>query len=79
MLERLEKENLFVIALDDERRWYRYHCLLPTSCVAGSDGKAPSAWANCTSMLPIGTSRTGDYSPPSSTRSPLATTNGPPG
>jgi LuxR family transcriptional regulator, maltose regulon positive regulatory protein len=27
MLERLEKENLFVIALDDERRWYRYHRL----------------------------------------------------
>jgi ATP/maltotriose-dependent transcriptional regulator MalT len=27
MLERLEKENLFVIPLDDERRWYRYHHL----------------------------------------------------
>jgi LuxR family maltose regulon positive regulatory protein len=27
MLERLEKENLFVVALDDERRWYRYHHL----------------------------------------------------
>jgi LuxR family transcriptional regulator, maltose regulon positive regulatory protein len=27
MLERLERENLFVIALDDERRWYRYHHL----------------------------------------------------
>jgi LuxR family transcriptional regulator, maltose regulon positive regulatory protein len=27
MLERLETENLFVIALDDERRWYRYHHL----------------------------------------------------
>jgi LuxR family transcriptional regulator, maltose regulon positive regulatory protein len=27
MLERLERENLFVMALDDERRWYRYHHL----------------------------------------------------
>jgi LuxR family maltose regulon positive regulatory protein len=27
MLERLERENLFVIPLDDERRWYRYHHL----------------------------------------------------
>src|SRR5829696_5920614 len=27
MLERLEKENLFVVALDEERRWYRYHHL----------------------------------------------------
>jgi LuxR family maltose regulon positive regulatory protein len=26
-LERLEQANLFVIALDDERRWYRYHHL----------------------------------------------------
>jgi LuxR family transcriptional regulator, maltose regulon positive regulatory protein len=27
MLERLERENLFVVAFDDERRWYRYHHL----------------------------------------------------
>jgi LuxR family maltose regulon positive regulatory protein len=27
MLEGLERENLFVVALDDERRWYRYHHL----------------------------------------------------
>ena len=27
MLETLEKMNLFVIPLDDERRWYRYHHL----------------------------------------------------
>jgi LuxR family maltose regulon positive regulatory protein len=26
-LEKLERENLFVVALDDERRWYRYHHL----------------------------------------------------
>ena len=27
ILERLERDNLFVIALDDDRRWYRYHHL----------------------------------------------------
>jgi hypothetical protein len=27
MLETLERENLFVVSLDDERRWYRYHHL----------------------------------------------------
>jgi ATP/maltotriose-dependent transcriptional regulator MalT len=27
MLERLERKNLFVVPLDDERRWYRYHHL----------------------------------------------------
>jgi LuxR family transcriptional regulator, maltose regulon positive regulatory protein len=27
MLERLERENLFVVALDEERGWYRYHHL----------------------------------------------------
>ena len=27
MLETLERENVFVVPLDDERRWYRYHHL----------------------------------------------------
>jgi LuxR family maltose regulon positive regulatory protein len=27
LLERLERENLFVVPLDDERHWYRYHHL----------------------------------------------------
>jgi LuxR family transcriptional regulator, maltose regulon positive regulatory protein len=27
MLEHLERSNLFLIALDDQRRWYRYHTL----------------------------------------------------
>jgi ATP/maltotriose-dependent transcriptional regulator MalT len=27
LLERLEKANLFLVPLDDERRWYRYHHL----------------------------------------------------
>ena len=27
MLETLERQNLFVVPLDDNRRWYRYHHL----------------------------------------------------
>ena len=27
MLEQLEQANLFLVSLDDERRWYRYHQL----------------------------------------------------
>ena len=27
MLESLERENLFLVPLDDHRRWYRYHHL----------------------------------------------------
>src|SRR5438876_4747477 len=27
MLERLEQANLFLVPLDDERQWYRYHHL----------------------------------------------------
>ena len=27
MLETLERANLFIVPLDDERRWYRYHHL----------------------------------------------------
>ena len=27
MLERLERLNLFLVPLDDQRRWYRYHHL----------------------------------------------------
>jgi LuxR family maltose regulon positive regulatory protein len=27
MLEKLERDNLFLVALDEERRWYRYHPL----------------------------------------------------
>ena len=27
MLNLLERQNLFLVALDDQRRWYRYHHL----------------------------------------------------
>jgi LuxR family maltose regulon positive regulatory protein len=33
MIERLDKANLFLISLDDERRWYRYHNLFSSVLV----------------------------------------------
>src|SRR5215211_3122514 len=41
MLERLERENLFVIALDDERRWYRYHHLFADVLRSRLQGEQP--------------------------------------
>ena len=39
-LEALERANLFVIALDDRRRWYRYHHLFADVLRARSAGGA---------------------------------------
>jgi LuxR family maltose regulon positive regulatory protein len=41
MLERLDRENLFVIALDDERRWYRYHHLFADVLRSRLQGEQP--------------------------------------
>jgi LuxR family maltose regulon positive regulatory protein len=44
LLEQLERSNLFTIALDDERRWYRYHHLfgeaLRTRLLSGTSAAA---------------------------------------
>lgn len=37
LLARLEHTNLFLIPLDDERQWYRYHHLFADSLAAGLD------------------------------------------
>ena len=34
MLDQLERANLFVLPLDDERRWYRYHPLFRDALLA---------------------------------------------
>jgi LuxR family maltose regulon positive regulatory protein len=41
MLEALERENLFVVPLDDERRWYRYHHLLADALRARLAARQP--------------------------------------
>ncbi|GAA1519583.1 LuxR C-terminal-related transcriptional regulator [Kribbella lupini] len=57
MLETLERENLFVVPLDDERRWYRYHHLFADALrarVAGRVGDlhaAASRWLAANALL----------------------------
>jgi LuxR family maltose regulon positive regulatory protein len=41
ILEGLERSNLFVIPLDDERRWYRYHHLFGDLLLAHLQAKQP--------------------------------------
>ena len=41
MLETLEHENLFVVPLDDERRWYRYHHLFADALRARLGARHP--------------------------------------
>jgi LuxR family transcriptional regulator, maltose regulon positive regulatory protein len=42
VLERLEHSNLFVVALDDERKWYRYHHLFGEMLRAGLARSEPT-------------------------------------
>ena len=42
MLEALERANLFVVALDDERRWYRYHHLFAEVLRSHLQQRAPT-------------------------------------
>ncbi len=43
MLETLERTNLFVVPLDDQRRWYRYHHLFADMLTARLRDEAPTA------------------------------------
>ena len=45
MLERLESENLFLLPLDSERRWYRYHPLFADLLVRELQGESPASAA----------------------------------
>lgn len=44
VLERLLSANLFIIALDDEGRWYRYHHLFAEMLQASLRRQQPHAW-----------------------------------
>lgn len=45
LLARLERENLFVVALDDRREWYRYHHLFADMLRHRLRGEAPARQA----------------------------------
>lgn len=42
MLERLERENLFIVALDDRREWFRYHSLFADFLRAALERRHPA-------------------------------------
>ena len=46
-LEELDRDNLFVIPLDDRREWYRYHHLFADVLRAGSSKKTPTPRPSC--------------------------------
>ena len=41
MLEQLERQNLFVVALDHQRRWFRYHHLFREMLQAELERREP--------------------------------------
>src|SRR3954453_22511131 len=51
MLETLERENLFVVALDDERRWFRYHHLFADALRARQGGRVAELHATAARWL----------------------------
>lgn len=45
MLDRLEKDNLFVVSLDEKREWYRYHHLFRDFLLGKLRGESPARLA----------------------------------
>jgi LuxR family maltose regulon positive regulatory protein len=57
-LEGLERANLFVVPLDDRRRWYRYHHLFADCAEHVCWTNSPNTCRNCTGGRVRGTSAT---------------------
>ncbi|MDF2741192.1 MAG: ATP-dependent transcriptional regulator, MalT-like, LuxR family, partial [Actinomycetia bacterium] len=70
MLESLDRANLFVVPLDDSRRWYRYPTSSPTSCAPTCWTSSPTGWRPCTAERASGSSRAGSHPRRSATRWP---------
>jgi LuxR family maltose regulon positive regulatory protein len=58
MLATLERDNLFVVPLDDQRQWYRYHHLFADVLRSRVLQEHPTACRRCIPRPAIGTSRT---------------------
>jgi LuxR family transcriptional regulator, maltose regulon positive regulatory protein len=76
MLESLDRANLFVVPLDDSRRWYRYHHLFADLLLTHLLDEQPEGWRPCTAAPASGTSRTRSRPRRSATRWPPATSSG---
>ena len=57
-LEALERGNFFVVPLDDNRHWYRYHHLFADILAAHLRGSSPTTSPSCIGGRASGTSRT---------------------
>ena len=69
----LDRRNLFVVALDSRRRWYRYHPLFGELLRSRLDAEEPGRRSSCTVARPPGSPGTARSPRPSATRSPPAT------
>ena len=78
MLEHLDRANLFLVPLDDTRRWYRYHHLFAEVLRPTCSTDAPRRSPTSTAAPAGGTTRRANLSPPCGTRSPPATSTGQP-
>jgi len=47
LLAHVERANLFLVPLDDERLWYRYHHLLPRCCAFACSKRSQNCCLNC--------------------------------
>jgi LuxR family maltose regulon positive regulatory protein len=75
MLESLDRANLFVVPLDDSRRWYRYHHLFADVLHTHLLDDQPDDVLICTGGPAGGTSRTGNRPRRSATRWPPGTSS----
>ena len=73
MLDGLERANLFLVPLDDERAWYRYHHLFADVLHARCSPSDPDWSRGCTGGRATGTPRTAWSPRPSGTRWPPRT------
>ena len=77
MLEALERANLFLVPLDDQRRWYRYHHLfadvLRAHLLEEQPGEVPELHRRAASGTPQPANRAGGPACPRP-----ATSTGPP-
>ena len=60
MLEALDRGNLFLVPLDDRRRWYRYHHLFADVLRARLLDEQPDLVQSCTAGRATGTSENGE-------------------
>ena len=75
MLEALDRGNLFLVPLDDRRRWYRYHHLFADVLRARLLDEQPDDVPSCTGGRATGTSRTANGPRRSATRWPARTSS----